>query len=62
MYQVILLQDIKRDLYFSANAACRMVEEIGADNDIKVILLKIHCIEFGIDVIPSAFLRLWVNT
>lgn len=61
MYQVILLQGIKRDLYFSANAACRIMEEIVADNDIKVILLKICCIEFGIDVIPPVFLRLWVN-
>lgn len=38
------------------------MKEIVADNNIKVILLKINCIELGIDVIPFAFLRLWVNT
>lgn len=39
-----------------------VMKEIVADNDIKVILLKISCIEFGIYVIPFTFLRLWGNT
>lgn len=58
MYQVMLLQGIKRDLCFSAKAAYTVIaKEIVANNDIKVILLKISCIEFSIDVMP--FLRLW---
>lgn len=61
MYRVIILHGIKGALFLQMLPAVFMKEMV-ADNDIKVILLKISCIEFGRDIIPFTFLRLWVNT
>lgn len=60
MYQVMLLQGKKGIFALLQKLPTATVKEIVANNDIKVILLKISCIEFGMDVIP--FLRLWLNT